>query len=68
MKKLMIAFAIAGTISITSCNKNWTCQCIQQDGTTASTPINGGTFYHAKHNCHSMSNSSQNCSLLTEEK
>jgi hypothetical protein len=64
MKKLIFAFVFMATIGLSSCKQDWVCQCVNKDDSVVSnTPINGGTFIHAEHACHSMSG---NCSLLTE--
>jgi hypothetical protein len=66
MKKLIVAFALTAMIGLSSCKQDWVCQCVNKDNSAVTnTPINGGTFIHAEHACHSMSG---NCSLITESR
>jgi len=65
MKKIIIISALAATIGFSSCKQNWTCQCIDSTGKVNNTAIDGGTFLHAEHTCHSIS---KECSLITESR
>jgi hypothetical protein len=65
MKKLILISALAGMIGLSSCKQDWRCQCIDKSGNVSNTAINGGTFIHAEHQCHSIS---KDCSLITEER
>ena len=62
MKRLLTIVTLAALIGLSSCKQDWVCQC-NNNGTVTNTPINGGTFIHAEHTCHSMGNQ---CDLLTE--
>ena len=63
MKNLLLVSAFIGMIGLSSCKQDWRCQCIDKNGVVNNTSINGGTFLHAEHTCHSIS---KDCSLITE--
>ncbi len=64
MKNLIVILALLGIVGLSSCKRDWVCQCVAANNTSVTnTPINGGTFLHAQHTCHSMGSG---CSLLTE--
>ncbi|MNU69524.1 hypothetical protein D3C71_589100 [compost metagenome] len=50
MKKFVLFVAAAATLGLTSCKKDWTCECTF-DGETTSTPINGKTKKDAEAQC-----------------
>jgi len=62
MKKLFTILTVLGIISLSSCKRDWICQCTDSNANTTNTPINGGTFLHAEHECNHMSGK---CSLIT---
>lgn len=55
MKKFVLFVAAAATLGLTSCKKDWSCDCTVPDGnggtTTQSTPINGKTKKDAEAQC-----------------
>jgi len=64
MKKLVFISAVMAIMGLSSCKQDWVCQCVDSTNTNVTnTPINGGTFIHAEHTCHSMSGK---CELITE--
>jgi hypothetical protein len=69
MKKILLASALMITISMafTSCKKDWSCSCTDQNGNSTSTAINNETLLNARAKCKDMSftigAASENCSL-----
>ena len=55
MKKFVLFVAAAATLGLTSCKKDWTCDCSYSDGeggtVTTSEPINGKTKKDAEALC-----------------
>jgi hypothetical protein len=60
MKNLIIAAVLSvSLITISSCQKDWTCSCYHSTlNTTTSTAINGQTYLNAKSQCADMNVSS----------
>jgi hypothetical protein len=63
MKKLFSILTVLGIISLSSCKRDWICQCTDSNDNTTNTAINGGTFLHAEHTCKATG---EKCSLITE--
>jgi hypothetical protein len=55
MKKFVLFVAAAATLGLTSCKKDWSCDCTYTDGNgatqTTKTPINGKTKKDAEAQC-----------------
>jgi hypothetical protein len=62
MKKIFTILSLIAVIGISSCKQDWVCQCTDANSNVTNTPINGGTFLHAEHDCNHMSGK---CSLIT---
>jgi hypothetical protein len=69
MKKVFLgtALLIFITTGFTSCKKDWSCSCTDQNGNTVSIPINNETLIDARSKCKDMNSStgatSESCSL-----
>jgi hypothetical protein len=53
MKKILLASALVIMIMMgfTSCKKDWTCKCTDQNGNTTNTAINNETLLNATSTC-----------------
>ena len=65
MRKIITICALTLMLGLSSCIRNWVCQCTDNAHNVTNTPISGGTFHHAEHTCHSMSG---DCNLQTVER
>ena len=67
-KSIMIpVLLIALIMSFSSCKKDWSCSCTDQNGNSVSTPINNETLLNARAKCKNMDfnvgGASETCSL-----
>ena len=71
MKKLFFIGAVFAMAGLSSCKKDWSCLCTNQDGNQTSTEINNETLLDARAKCKSMDynvtvggvTTSESCSL-----
>ena len=69
MKRILIAatMLVMVTTGLTSCKKDWSCQCTDQSGNSTSFAINNETLLNARAKCKNMDYStgatSESCSL-----
>ena len=71
MKKLIFILGVFALGGLSSCEKDWSCLCTNQDGNQTSTEINNQTLLNARSKCKSMDynitaggvTTSQSCSL-----
>jgi hypothetical protein len=69
MKKTIFAtlLAVMMLMGFSSCKKDWSCACTDQNGNTIHTAINNETFLNATAKCKNMSfnvgGASESCSL-----
>jgi hypothetical protein len=54
MKRVIIMLSAAGLLSLASCERDWSCQCTDQDGNVKSIPINNETLISARNKCKDM--------------
>jgi hypothetical protein len=69
MKKvlLMSTLSLSLLMGFSSCKKDWSCSCTDQNGNSVSVPINNETLLDARAKCKDMDSStgasSESCSL-----
>jgi len=69
MKKILLAstLLVMITTGFTSCKKDWSCSCTDQNGNTTSIAINNETLLNARAKCKNMDYSvgvaSESCAL-----
>jgi hypothetical protein len=69
MKKTILMSAMFALVitSFSSCKKDWSCSCTDQNGNSVSTPINNETLLNARAKCKNMDynvgGASETCAL-----
>jgi len=69
MKKIFVLSGVLAIIGFSSCKKDWSCLCTNQNGSQTSYPINNQTLLNARDKCKDMNytdatlGTSQTCAL-----
>jgi hypothetical protein len=69
MKKIILMSALFALVitGFSSCKKDWSCSCTDQNGNSVSTPINNETLLNARAKCKDMGwsvgTASESCAL-----
>ena len=67
MKKLIVILGVIAMAGFSSCKKDWSCVCTNQDGNQSSTLINNETLLNARAKCKSMDYSTTIAGVTTSE-
>jgi len=70
MKKLLVIVGVGGMLALTSCTKEWTCKCVDNNDNTTYHDIPDATLKDADNTCESFQYNNEisynNCSLMVD--
>jgi hypothetical protein len=67
MNKLIVAVAMLGLVILSSCQRDWNCQCTDQSGNITSHEIDNQTLLNARSKCSSMDYNTTVLGITTSE-
>ncbi len=68
MKKIFVLIGVVGALTLSSCKKDWTCQCTDNNGATNYHDVPNATISDANRTCNDFESNSggtyNNCSII----